>query len=241
MNTIAKNIRTFRVAKNMTQEDLAAKIFTTRQTISNYETGKSKPDFETIGKLAEVLGVKAEELVYDMSDRKKKIKLWTMLFVAGVIFYVLRSAALSMYLPMLFSPSDAQLMQAILAVLRSAYVTVILPSFSIVIGWILLRLYEIYILKAELHIGRRRIVAIILIVMLVIWFVAAFVDLSTVFKAYMDTKKNEYGGQLMLSAYVESFYYRFIKMSIDMIRALNAVFAFVGGILAACVNSEKED
>ena len=49
---ISKNIRAQRLAQGMTQEQLAAKVFTTRQCISNYETGKSKPDSETIGKIA---------------------------------------------------------------------------------------------------------------------------------------------------------------------------------------------
>ena len=38
---ISKNIRAQRLAQGMTQEQLAAKVFTTRQCISNYETGGS--------------------------------------------------------------------------------------------------------------------------------------------------------------------------------------------------------
>ena len=45
---IGENIKAIRQSKNMTQEELAEKIYTTRQTVSNYEKGRSDPDLETI-------------------------------------------------------------------------------------------------------------------------------------------------------------------------------------------------
>jgi len=48
MNTIGRNIRNFRKKAGITQEELSEKLYTTRQTISNNETGKSQPDFETL-------------------------------------------------------------------------------------------------------------------------------------------------------------------------------------------------
>lgn len=44
MRDIGKNIRTLREKKGMTQEELAQALFVTRQTVSNYETGRSRPD-----------------------------------------------------------------------------------------------------------------------------------------------------------------------------------------------------
>lgn len=82
---ISKNIRAQRLAQGMTQEQLAAKVFTTRQCISNYETGKSKPDYETIGKIAMAPGISTEELLYDASERRKKVRAWCIL--AAIIFF----------------------------------------------------------------------------------------------------------------------------------------------------------
>ena len=48
MNTIGQHLRNIRQEKQISQEELAEKVFTTRQTISNYETGKSAPDLEMI-------------------------------------------------------------------------------------------------------------------------------------------------------------------------------------------------
>ena len=42
MRDIGKNIRSLRMQKGMTQEQFAEKLFVTRQTVSNYETGVSQ-------------------------------------------------------------------------------------------------------------------------------------------------------------------------------------------------------
>lgn len=39
MRDIGKNIRELRQRQNMTQDELAARLFVTRQTVSNYENG----------------------------------------------------------------------------------------------------------------------------------------------------------------------------------------------------------
>ena len=64
MRAIAKNIRTLRIAKNMTQDELAERLFVTRQTVSNYETGKSRPDIDMLARIAEVLETDVNTLIY---------------------------------------------------------------------------------------------------------------------------------------------------------------------------------
>ena len=44
MRDIGKNIRDLRKRQNMTQDELAARLFVTRQTVSNYEIGRTRPD-----------------------------------------------------------------------------------------------------------------------------------------------------------------------------------------------------
>ena len=41
MASVAKHIRRLRVAKHLTQEELAEKLFVTRQAVSAWETGVS--------------------------------------------------------------------------------------------------------------------------------------------------------------------------------------------------------
>ena len=63
MRDIGANIRRARVRRKLTQDDLAQKVHTTRQTISNYETGRSRPDVETLQRLADALGIELTELL----------------------------------------------------------------------------------------------------------------------------------------------------------------------------------
>lgn len=63
MRNIGANIRRARVCRHLTQDDLAQTVHTTRQTISNYETGRSRPDVETLQRLADALGVELTELL----------------------------------------------------------------------------------------------------------------------------------------------------------------------------------
>ena len=74
MRNIGKNIRDLRIRRNMTQEELAEKLFVTRQTVSNYETGKSRPDIDMLTRISEVLEADVNEVLYGAAkqqDRKK--------------------------------------------------------------------------------------------------------------------------------------------------------------------------
>ena len=72
MNAVGKNIKKLRIARKMTQEDLAEKMFVTRQTISNWETGKSQPDLETLSALSEIFSVEPTELIYGIQPSYKR-------------------------------------------------------------------------------------------------------------------------------------------------------------------------
>ena len=64
MRDIGKNIRQLRAAKNMTQDELAQRLFVTRQTVSNYETGRSRPDVDMLVKISEILDTDIHRLIY---------------------------------------------------------------------------------------------------------------------------------------------------------------------------------
>ena len=52
MRDIGKNLKQLREQKGLKQEQLAELLFVTRQTVSNYENGRSRPDIETLMKIA---------------------------------------------------------------------------------------------------------------------------------------------------------------------------------------------
>lgn len=60
--TIGERLKQIRIAKGMTQQDVANAIGTTYQNISQYERGVRTPKMSTVHKLATVLGVGAWEI-----------------------------------------------------------------------------------------------------------------------------------------------------------------------------------
>ena len=64
MASVGKHIRRLRAARGLTQEQLAEKLFVTRQTVSAWETGRAQPDLETLERIAVVLGVEVTEVIY---------------------------------------------------------------------------------------------------------------------------------------------------------------------------------
>lgn len=75
MADVGKNIKKIRKEKNLTQDELAERLHCTRQTISNYENGKSEPGIELLIQIAEVLEVEINDLIYGVKkkeNRKKK-------------------------------------------------------------------------------------------------------------------------------------------------------------------------
>lgn len=64
MSKVAKNLKKFRVVKNMTQDQLAEKLFVSRQTVSGWENDRTQPDVDTLCRISEVLEVPVEDLIY---------------------------------------------------------------------------------------------------------------------------------------------------------------------------------
>lgn len=74
MVSVGKQIKRLRTAKHMTQDELAEKLFVSRQTVSNYETGKSNPDVDMLARIAQVFETDVNCLIYgppETPDRRK--------------------------------------------------------------------------------------------------------------------------------------------------------------------------
>ena len=71
---VGKNIKKFRTAKQMTQDELAQQLNVTRQAVSNWENGKTQPDIETLHKIAEILDVTIEGLIYGAKQTTTIVK-----------------------------------------------------------------------------------------------------------------------------------------------------------------------
>ena len=63
MNNFAENLKNLRKSKNLTQSDLAEKLFTSPQTISRWESGDGEPSLDLLVSLAEILDVSTNRLI----------------------------------------------------------------------------------------------------------------------------------------------------------------------------------
>ena len=63
MNDFGERLKDLRVQNDMTQEDVASKLFVTKQAVSRWENGNCLPDVATLGKLAELFDVNIDYLL----------------------------------------------------------------------------------------------------------------------------------------------------------------------------------
>ena len=94
---IGKQIRKYRTELKLSQDDLADKVYVTRQTISNWENDRNYPDIRSLVLLSNVFGISLDILVKgDLEQMKDEIKtedIWRFqrdsriygIFLAGVI------------------------------------------------------------------------------------------------------------------------------------------------------------
>lgn len=70
--SLGQRIRNARKAKGMTQEQLAAALYVSRQTISSWENGRSEPDYETLMRLMDLLEADASPKAEAPVEPEKK-------------------------------------------------------------------------------------------------------------------------------------------------------------------------
>ena len=64
MASVGRHIRQLRMAKKLTQEELAEKLHVTRQAVSAWERGQTQPDLDTLERIAQALDTEVTALIY---------------------------------------------------------------------------------------------------------------------------------------------------------------------------------
>ena len=62
-DTLGKNIKNFREARNLSQSQLAERLWIDRSSLSGYEIGKRTPDIYMLCRIADELKLSLDELV----------------------------------------------------------------------------------------------------------------------------------------------------------------------------------
>lgn len=107
---ISTQIKKYRNEMKFSQEELAEKIYVTRQTISNWENEKSYPDIHSLLLLSSLFNVSLDQLIKgDIEIMKKEInkaevaefnwfsKIFSVLFIISIIVFVPLLAFLRIY------------------------------------------------------------------------------------------------------------------------------------------------
>lgn len=100
---LGKQIKKYRIENELSQEELANKIYVTRQSISNWENDKTYPDVNSLVLLSEIFQVSIDELIKgDLNKMKETIKKEEILKFNqyGLIFSVLLIVSIVSILPL---------------------------------------------------------------------------------------------------------------------------------------------
>ena len=104
---VGNQIKKYRQSIKLTQEELAEKIYVTRQTVSNWERGKNYPDLNSLIMLCDLFNISLDILVKgDVIEMKKqvvqddvrKFKRDTVIFTVLMIVTFLSAIPLFLYL-----------------------------------------------------------------------------------------------------------------------------------------------
>ena len=100
---LGKQIKKYRSEMNLSQDELAEKVFVSRQTVSNWENNKNYPDIKSLLLMSEVFGVSLDILVKGDIETMKKVINETEVKKAnhyGNIFSILFITALVLFIPL---------------------------------------------------------------------------------------------------------------------------------------------
>ena len=84
--TIHSNLRQLRLSRGMTQAQAAEQLHLTRQAVSSYESGRTRPDVETLLRFAELYGTDLDAILYGTGREQQAYR---RLKVTAVIVFVL--------------------------------------------------------------------------------------------------------------------------------------------------------
>ena len=71
---INNNLRNLRLEKGLTQEQVAEKLNVTRQAVSSYESGRTRPDIDTLMRFAEIYETDLDGIIYGNTRNLKSIR-----------------------------------------------------------------------------------------------------------------------------------------------------------------------
>ncbi|BAK99489.1 putative Xre family DNA-binding protein [Oscillibacter valericigenes Sjm18-20] len=181
MAAVGKNIRSLRTAKHMTQDELAEKLFVSRQTVSNYETGKSHPDIDLLVKISEIFDTDVNALIYGIPVSPSRKKEFRTTAIVTVILLILGISAF-----ILGSISQKWRQQYYIISPGILLDTFLLPCFYVLLGWNLMQVISLLFGAKPLKSRRIGRIHYLIIAMLLAYAVAIAPDLIWNFRNFIE-------------------------------------------------------
>lgn len=130
MSKINENIKKYRTEKNLTQEQLAEKVYSTKSTISKWESGDITPSIDILKIIAKALEVN----VYDLMGEERPISSQIFTWAQKILGYLLLWIHVDISLLFTFMAVGTGLLIGGFALLASPIILAILNSASTA-GW----------------------------------------------------------------------------------------------------------
>lgn len=99
---LGNQIKAHRAVLSLSQEELAEKVYVTRQTVSNWETGKSYPDIHSLLLLSALFDVSLDQLIKgDLETMKQEVNAADVRAMNrdGIIYTILLAATIILPVP----------------------------------------------------------------------------------------------------------------------------------------------
>ena len=101
MAKINETLKQLRLSRGLTQEEVAAQLNVTRQTVSGYESGRTQPGVDTLQRLAEIYDTELTDIIYGKVETgrlRTALKIFA-LVLAGLLLLTLLVEALALWIP----------------------------------------------------------------------------------------------------------------------------------------------
>lgn len=134
MRHIGNNIRIIRIHQGITQEELADRLYLTRQAISSYETGRTRPDIDMLVKIADALHTNTDAILYGppQTTERKRAKIELIIGMITALALSIVYIGLNHYLRHQIGH------RIILSIPQNLLRVTLLPALWFVIGWVLI-------------------------------------------------------------------------------------------------------
>lgn len=96
--TINQNLRQLRIDTGMTQEQVASIVGVTRQALSSYESGRTRPDIDMLLSLAKVYGTDLDGILYGETRKLKAARTVRIMAIALFCTIIILTALSSAFL-----------------------------------------------------------------------------------------------------------------------------------------------